>query len=73
MELGVFHVLKNTVDPKVGPNQTLSQLTGHLIERWDSLTDEEKMVVELFIDWDEVLESITPAFAESVPEDPPSA
>jgi len=44
-----------------------------LIERWDSLTDEEKMVVQLFIDWDEMLESLTPVSAGSVPEDPPSA
>jgi hypothetical protein len=44
-----------------------------LVERWDSLTDEEKMVIQLFIDWDEVLESLTPASSGSLPEDQPSA
>jgi len=32
-------------------NLPLSQLTGRLIERWDSLTKEERLMLNLFTDW----------------------
>jgi len=63
VKIGLIHILKNTAGPKAGPNQNLSQLTGRLIERWDSLTKEERLMLNLFIDWDEVMEIIDPATA----------
>jgi hypothetical protein len=41
--------LVETVE-KVGPNLTLSQIVARLIERWDSMSDEEKLAVQLCID-----------------------
>ena len=58
MKTGVLHVLENTVGPKVGPFLTLSQIVACLIERWDSMSDEEKLAVQLCIDGDAVVESI---------------
>ncbi|MCS5642130.1 MAG: hypothetical protein NZ807_02575 [Dehalococcoidia bacterium] len=63
VKIGLIHILENTAGPKAGPNQNLSQLTGRLIERWDSLTKEERLLLNLFIDWDEVMEIIDPASA----------
>ena len=68
MKIGLFHVLKNSEGPNKGPNPTLSQLAGRLIERWDSMTDKEKMVIQFFIDSDEMMESLTPDPAESAPD-----
>ena len=61
MKTGVLHVLENTVGSKVGPNSTLSQIVARLIERWDSMSDEEKRAVQLCIDGDEVMGSIAAA------------
>jgi 3-deoxy-D-arabino-heptulosonate 7-phosphate (DAHP) synthase class II len=58
MKTVVEHVLENTVGPKVGPNLTLSQIVASLIERWDSMNDEEKLAVQLCIDGEAVVESI---------------
>ena len=39
-------------------NATLSETVALLIDGWDSMSNEEKMVVQLFSDWDEVMETI---------------
>ena len=60
-KIGLILLFGKTEGSNKGSNSTLSQLTGRLIERWDSLTEEEKLMLNLFIDWDEVMESIVAA------------
>ena len=72
MKQGVFRIVKNGASPKASPSPTLSQITGRLIERWDEMSEEEKLAIQVIIDWEEVMQSITPASDESLPEDPPS-
>ena len=69
MKQGVFRIVQNPVGLKVGQLSTLSQITSRLIERWDEMSEEEKLAIQGIIDWDEVMQSITPASAESLPED----
>ena len=68
MKQGVFRIVKNGASPKASPSQTLSQITGRLIERWDEMSEEEKLAIQVIIDWEEVMQSITPASEESLPE-----
>jgi hypothetical protein len=49
-------VVANTV-----ANATLSETVALLIDRWDSMSSEEKLAVQLCIDGDKVLESIVTA------------
>jgi len=69
VKIGLIHLLGKTEGSNKGSNSTLSELTGRLIERWDSLTKEERLMLNLFMDWDEVMDVITPASEESLPED----
>ena len=69
MKQGVFRIVQNPVGLKVGQLSTLSQITSRLIERWDEMSEEEKLAIQVIIDWEEVMQSITPASAESLPED----
>ena len=69
MKQGVVSIVKNGASPKASPSQTLSQITGRLIERWDEMSEEEKLAIQVIIDWEEVMQSITPASEESLPED----
>ena len=69
MKQGVFRIVKNGASPKASPSPTLSQITGRLIERWDEMSEEEKLAIQVIIDWEEVMQSITPASEESLPED----
>ena len=48
MKQGVFRIVKK----QAGPNVSLSQVTSRLIERWDEMSEEEKLTVQVFIDWD---------------------
>ena len=63
VKIGLMHLLGKTEGSNKGSNSTLSELTGRLIERWDSFTEEERLMLNLFIDWDEVIDVITPATA----------
>ena len=47
----------------------LSQVVALLIERWDEMSEEERLAIQVIIDWEEVMQSITPASEESLPED----
>ena len=49
MQQGVFRIVKNGASP----SPTLSQITGRLIERWDEMSKEEKLALQVIIDWDE--------------------
>tara|TARA_B100000945_G_C20317188_1_gene565782 strand:- start:400 stop:708 length:309 start_codon:yes stop_codon:yes gene_type:complete len=69
MKQGVFRIVQNPVGLKVGQLSTLSQITSRLIERWDEMSEEEKLAIQVIIDWEEVMQSITPASEESLPED----
>jgi len=69
MKQGVFRIVKNGASPKASPSPTLSQITSRLIERWDEMSEEEKLAIQVIIDWEEVMQSITPASEESLPED----
>ena len=69
MKQGVFRIVQNPVGLKVGQLSTLSQITSRLIERWDEMSEEEKLAIQVIIDWEEVMQSITPASAVSLPED----
>ena len=69
MKHGVFRIAKNGASPKASPSPTLSQITGRLIERWDEMSEEEKLAIQVIIDWEEVMQSVTPASEESLPED----
>jgi len=53
MKQGVFRIVKNGASPKASPSPTLSQITGRLIERWDEMSKEEKLALQVIIDWDE--------------------
>ena len=53
MKQGVFRIVQNPVGLEVGQLSTLSQITGRLIERWDEMSKEEKLAVQVIIDWDE--------------------
>ena len=68
-KIGLILLFGKTEGSNKGSNSTLSELTGRLIERWDSLTKEERLMLNLFMDWDEVMDVITPASEESLPED----
>jgi hypothetical protein len=65
VKIGLIHLLEKTEGSNKGSNPTLSQLMGRLIERWDSLTKEERLMLNLFIDWAGVMEIITPASAHT--------
>lgn len=69
MKQGVFRIVKIGASPKASPSPTLSQITSRLIERWDEMSEEEKLAIQVIIDWEEVMQSITPASEESLPED----
>ena len=69
MKQGVFRIVQNPAGLKVGQPSTLSQITSRLIERWDEMSEEEKLALQVIIDWEEVMQSITPASAESLPKD----
>ena len=69
MKQGVFRIVKNGASPKASPSPTLSQITSRLIERWDEMSEKEKLAIQVIIDWEEVMQSITPASEESLPKD----
>ena len=52
MKQGVFRIVEKQAGPKAGPNVSLSQVTSRLIERWDEMSEEERLTVQVFIDWD---------------------
>ena len=68
MKNWAFRIVKNGASPKASPSPTLSQITGRLIERWDEMSEEEKLAIQVIIDWEEVMQSITPASEESLME-----
>ena len=45
MTQGAFRIVKNGASPKASPSPTLSQITSRLIERWDEMSEEEKLAV----------------------------
>ena len=45
MKQGVFRIVKKQAGPKAGPNVSLNQVTSRLIERWDEMSEEEKLAV----------------------------
>jgi len=61
MKKVVFRIVKNGA----GPSPILCQITSRLIERWDEMSEEEKLAVQVIIDWEEVMQSIAPASEES--------
>ena len=65
MKNWAFRIVKNGASP----SPTLSLITGRLIERWDEMSEEEKLAIQVIIDWEEVMQSITPASEESLPKD----
>ena len=54
MKQGVFRIVKNGASPKASPSQTLSQITGRLIERWDEMSEEEKLAVQVLIGYTKI-------------------
>jgi len=57
MKQRVFRIVKNGASPKASPSPTLSQTTSRLIERWNEMSEEEKLAIQVIIDWDEVMQS----------------
>ena len=50
MKQGVVSIVTNGASPKASPSQTLSQITGRLIERWDEMSEVDRLAVQVIID-----------------------